>query len=530
MPYDGLITRTIKNELYNLILLGKIDKIHQPSKDEIIIHIRNNRINYKLLLSSNASNCRTHLTNYDKANPTRPFNFCMVLRKYLLGAKLLNISQFSNDRILEFNFENINELGDKESKTLVIEMMGKHSNIILLNNNRNIIDSIKHVDFEMSSVREVMPGRPYEYPPIHDKVNPFEADKELAENNYIGISTLGFNEIRNIGLSNFINTTPTPCIIYQDEKLIDFYVIQPTTLENTAMKSFDTMSEAIDEYYNTKLNLATLNSYKAELSQLISKQLNKTQKKLKIAQNKIKEASNLEDYKIKGELISANIYRIKPNQETTILENFYDEYKPIELKLNPYITPAQNAQAYFKKYNKLKNTISACTLQEEELSNEIKYLESILFSIDTANSREDLNLVKEDLVSSGYIKESKKKEKETTSSYLTFNYMGFEILVGRNNIQNDMLTFKVAMKNDIWLHAKNIPGSHTIIKTQNKEVPDEVLEYAASLAALYSKAKTSPKVEIDYTKAVYVKKIHGAKPGMVTYTNFKTVYIEPYKL
>ena len=265
-------------------------------------------------------------------------------------------------------------------------------------------------------------------------------------------------------------------------------------------------------------------------SEVTQEQLNKTQKKLKIAQNKIKEASNLEDYKIKGELISANIYRIKPNQETTILENFYDEYKPIELKLNPYITPAQNAQAYFKKYNKLKNTISACTLQEEELSNEIKYLESILFSIDTANSREDLNLVKEDLVSSGYIKESKKKEKETTSSYLTFNYMGFEILVGRNNIQNDMLTFKVAMKNDIWLHAKNIPGSHTIIKTQNKEVPDEVLEYAASLAALYSKAKTSPKVEIDYTKAVYVKKIHGAKPGMVTYTNFKTVYIEPYKL
>lgn len=527
MPYDGLVTRTIKNELSDLILLGKIDKIHQPSKDEIIIHIRNNRINYKLLLSSNASNCRAHLTNYDKPNPPRPFNFCMVLRKYLLGAKLLNISQFSNDRILEFDFENINELGDKESKTLVIEIMGKHSNIILLNNNRNIIDSIKHVDFEMSSVREVMPGRPYEYPPIHDKINPFETDKELNENNYIGISTLGFNEIKNIGLSNFINATIEPCIMYQNDKLIDFYFTRPTTIETT-IKEYNSMSETIDEYYNTKLNFAALNSYKSELSQLISKQLNKTEKKLKIAQNKIKESSNLEEYKIKGELISANIYRIKPNQETITLENFYDEYKPIELKLNPYITPAQNAQAYFKKYNKLKNTISACSIQEDELSNEIQYLDSILFSIDNANSREDLNLVKDELITSGYIKESKKKEKETTSSYLTFNYMGFEILVGRNNIQNDMLTFKVAMKNDIWLHAKNIPGSHTIIKTQNKELPDEVLEYAASLAALHSKAKNSPKVEIDYTKAVYVKKIHGAKPGMVTYTNFKTVYIEPY--
>jgi len=529
MPYDGLVTRTIKNELSQLILLGKIDKIHQPSKDEVILHIRNNRINYKLLLSSNASNCRTHLTNYDKPNPTRPFNFCMVLRKYLLGAKILNISQFSNDRILEFDFENINELGDKESKTLIIEMMGKHSNIILLNNNRNIIDSIKHVDFEMSSVREVMPGRPYEYPPIHDKVNPFETSHELTENNYIGISILGFNEIKKIGLSNLINTSPKPCIIYQAEKLVDFYFTVPTTLKNTNIKSFDTMSESIDEYYNTKLNLAALNSYKSELSQLISKLLNKTEKKLKIAQNKIKESSNLEEYKIKGELISANIYRIKPNEEKITLENFYDEYKPIELKLNPYITPAQNAQAYFKKYNKLKNTISACSLQEEELSNETKYLESILFSIDNANSREDLTLVKDELITSGYLKESKKKEKETTSSYLSFNYMGFEILVGRNNIQNDMLTFKVAMKNDIWLHAKNIPGSHTIIKTQNKEVPNEVLEYAASLAALHSKAKNSPKVEIDYTKAVYVKKIHGAKPGMVTYTNFKTVYVEPYR-
>jgi len=529
MPYDGLVTKTIKNELSNLILLGKIDKIHQPSKDEIIIHIRNNRINYKLLLSSNASNYRTHLTKYDKPNPTRPFNFCMVLRKYLLGAKLLNISQFSNDRILEFDFENINELGDKESKTLIIEMMGKHSNIILLNNNRNIIDSIKHVDFEMSSVREVMPGRSYEYPPIHDKINPFDTKTELVENNYIGISSLGFNEIKKIGLTNLINATPNPCIIYQDEKLVDFYFAQPTTLEHANTKNFDTMSEAIDEYYNIKLNLAALNSYKSELSQLITKILTKTEKKLKIAQNKIKESSNLEDYKIKGELISANIYRIKQNQDSITLENFYDEYKPIELKLNPYITPAQNAQAYFKKYNKLKNTISACSLQEENLNNEIKYLESILFSIDNATSREDLNLVKDELITSGYIKESKKKNKEPVSSYLTFNYMGFEILVGRNNIQNDILTFKVAMKNDIWLHAKNLPGSHTIIKTQNKDVPNEVLEYAASLAALHSKSKNSPKVEIDYTKAVYVKKIHGAKPGMVTYTNFKTVYVEPYR-
>ena len=529
MPYDGLVTRTIKNELSSLILSGKIDKIHQPIKDEIIIHIRNNRINYKLLLSSNASNCRTHLTNYDKPNPPRPFNFCMVLRKYLLGARLLNISQFSNDRILEFDFENINELGDKESKTLIIEMMGKHSNIILLNSNRNIIDSIKHVDFEMSSIREVMPGRPYEYPPIHDKINPFETTEIPTENNFIGISTLGYNEIKNTGLSNFINTTPKPCIIYQNIKLKDFYFIEPTSIEYTDIKSFDSMSEAIDEYYNTKLNLVSLNSYKYELSQLISKQLNKTEKKLKIAQNKIKDSENLEEYKIKGELISANIYRIKPNQETIILENFYDEYKPMELTLNPHITPAQNAQSYFKKYNKLKNTISACSLQEKELNNEIKYLESILFSIENANSREDLNLVKDELITSGYLKESKKKEKEITSSYLTFNYMGFEILVGRNNIQNDMLTFKIAMKNDIWLHAKNIPGSHTIIKTQNKEVPNEVLEYAASLAALHSKAKNSPKVEIDYTKAVYVKKIHGAKPGMVTYTNFKTVYVEPYR-
>jgi predicted ribosome quality control (RQC) complex YloA/Tae2 family protein len=196
----------------------------------------------------------------------------MVLRKYLLGAKLLDISQYSNDRILEFDFENINELGDKESKTLVIEMMGKHSNIILLNNNRNIIDSIKHVDFEISSIREVMPGRPYEYPPIHDKINPFETTEIPIENNFIGISTLGFNEIKNTGLSTVINATPNPCIIYQDTKLTDFYFIPPATVEYTNTKSFDSMSNAIDEYFNTKLNLASLNSYKSELSQLISKQ------------------------------------------------------------------------------------------------------------------------------------------------------------------------------------------------------------------------------------------------------------------
>ncbi len=540
MPYDGLVTKNICNELSTLLLGGKIDKIIQPTKDETLLFIRNNRTTYKLLLSANAENARTHITEIKNIeNPLKPFNFCMVLRKYLLGAKLMNIFQPNNDRIINFTFETSNELGDKEIKILIIEMMGKHSNIILTSESNTIIDSIRHIDFEISSVREVMPGRKYQLPPSQNKLNPFLVTKAEYDNinsnnklssNFTGICTFVSNTLSSLSFdefSNFINKKIEPVVFFENNMPKDFYFI-PLDI-NYNIKKFDFLSQAIDYFYTNKLENQKIESAKNELANIISKLVTKHEKNLEIAQNKLDSTKDMENIRITGELLSANLYKIKPYDNEITLDNYYTG-KSTTIQLNPNLTASENLQNIFKKYNKLKHTQIACLKQKEEIISSLNYFESLFYEIYTQKYIEDLEEIKLELMEQGIIKKNAKKQKELPSKPIEFELENYKVLIGKNNIQNDKLTFHIASKNDIWFHVKNAPGSHTILRLNNipiNNVSYETLNLVASLAAYHSKLKNSSKVEVDYTQVKNVKKIPGAKPGMVTYDNYKTLYVEP---
>lgn len=530
MPFDGLVTHAVKNELYNLILDTKIDKIFQPEKDEILLHIRGNRINYKLMLSANPENARVHLTSLSYENPQKPFNFCMILRKYLTNSRIKNISQISNDRILKLDFEASNELKDKKVYSLIIEIMGKYSNIILINESNTIIDSIKHVDFEISSIREVMPARPYILPDSQDKINPFEVKESksplLAKDivsKYIGVSTIFANEIEinNLNFINQINTDITPCVMFDNEVIKDFY-IYPITHKNYTCKNFDSISAAIDFYFEHKINTQKINSIKNQLLSTVNSTITKLNKKLDILNSKITSAKDADKLKIKGELLSANLYQVKENVSSITVFNYY-ENKDIVLELDSNLTPADNLKKIFKAYHKQKNTLEACEAQKESITSDISYYESVAFNIENANSLYELTGIKNELFGSNVKSSTKEKLKIQP---LKFAYNGFDIYVGKNNIQNDFATFKLAHKEDLWFHVKNSPGSHTILRLNGKTATNDLLLYAATLAAKNSKLKNSYTVDVDYTKVKYVKKIPGAKPGMVTYTNFKTICVK----
>lgn len=541
MPYDGLVTRKIKEELNEKLAYAKVDKIIQPTKDELVLYFRAQKESLRLILSANAENARTHLTKYSLyKNPAKPFNFCMILRKYLSGAKLLQINQPNNDRILFFSFENSNELGDKENKTLVIEMMGKYSNIILLNSSNTIIDSIKHVDFETSRIREVMPGRKYILPLNGDKKDPFtiteqeysmlinHSDEKFLSNNFIGICTPAskfFNKTTDSSFNafyNFIHQKSAPALFIKNNQPHDFYfcpIAEPSVTS--------TLSEAIDEVYRVKIEQKQLISAKNALSENITHLITKTKKKLDIVETKLETTKEMNELKIKGELLSANLYQIKPYSAEVKVYDFYNTNSEINIALDPNLSASQNVQKIFKKYNKLKNTLVACSQQKEQLTSDLSYYESLLFEIQNQESIEDLEEIKEELVAQKLIHFQKQEKKNIQKNYLSYKFDNFEIFVGKNNLQNDRLTFKIAHKNDIWFHVKNAPGSHTILRTNSNDVSRETLEFAASLAAAHSKLKNSPKVEVDYTEVKNVKKIPGAKPGMVIYVNYKTIYIEP---
>lgn len=536
MAFDGLVTRAITNELNKFLIDTKVDKIFQPTKDEILLNIRGKQNNYKLMLSANPSNARVHLTNLSYENPAKPFNFCMLLRKHLTNSKIKNIIQISNDRIIKIDFEASNELKDKVVYSLIIEIMGKYSNIILVNNTNTIVDSIKHVDFEISSVREVMPARPYILPDNQGKVSPFEISYEDFNNkfnssevslakfithNYLGITTIFANEIeqKNLNFIEDIHKPISPCIMFENDNIKDFY-IYPITHKNYTYKNFDSISDAIDFYFEHTINAQRINSIKSQLLSTVNSSLSKLSKKLKITEEKINSTKDAEKLRIEGELLSANLYQLKGNVSNVTVFNYYDN-KEITLKLDENITPSENLKKIFKNYHKQINTLNSCTLQKESILQDINYYESILYEIESATTENELNEIKSEFINSNSTTQTKEK-----SQPQKFNYNGFDIFVGKNNLQNEYVTFKVAGKGDIWFHVKNSPGSHTLLRLNGKTPTDDVIYYAAELAAKHSKLKTSYTVEVDYTHAKHVKKIPGAKPGMVTYTNFKTIVVK----
>lgn len=574
MPFDGILTTYIAKELNSLLLGGRIGKIHQINKDAVVLQIRANSENYKLLLSSNASSPRIHLTERQYDNPDTPPVFCMLLRKHLTGGIIKGFSTIGFERILTMEAEVTDELGDRSIKKLVIEIMGRHSNIILLNSKDIIIDAIKHVDIEVNRIRELLPARTYILPPAQSKLNPaatetYEAlrlgapdcsrkTEAFLLDNLQGFSPVLCREVltrAGIGnersasslapieldtlieaLQNMMQSLGsghyTPSIVFDttDEKPVDFHCLSLTQYQS--IKKFDLISSAVDEFFTLKNNREFNNQKAHDLQKLVEKQLEKCEKRLAINIQTFEESKKYEDYRLFGELLTANIYALSKGMETASLVNYYSENGDIiNITINKDKSPQENAQLYFKKYNKARSAYLYASKELEVLRNESSYLESVIFAIENTESSDQLSEIRMELFEQGYIKNSGIKGRKLQQvSALPFRVMskdGFEILIGRNNKQNDKLTLKTARHEDIWLHIKGFSGSHVVIRKEGKEIPDSTLVEAAQYAAWFSKARNATKTEVDYTAVRNVKKPSGSKPGMVIYVNYFSLTVTP---
>lgn len=577
MALDGLVIHSIVDELHKKLLGGKIDKVYQPENDEVVLHIRNNKENFKLVLSCSASNPRVYLaSDYKKENPINAPMFCMLFRKYIQGGNIVNVSQVDFERIIKISVESFDELKEKTTKDIIIEIMGRHSNIILTHSSNNkIIDSAKRIPPSVSRVRQILPGQTYVLPPKQDKLNPIT---DISLNSFVDTLSSFNGPIFKAIYSKFLGISPViakeicfranidenllvseissddiskiyrefhnlfkyikdniynPCMVIDTsiDKVLDFSCINLSLFSNLSIINDDSISKILENYYATKDIKDRTHQRSSDLRKSISIKLDRLYNKLNKQEKELIESENADIYKIKGELITSYIYMIEKGMESVEVANFYDpEYKNIKISLNTNFTPSENAQKYFKKYNKLKTAKKEITSQMEITKEEIDYLENIMLSIENCENLAELMDIREELGKVGYLRSknnSKKETKLTTKPHEFVSSNGFKILVGKNNKQNDHLTLKVASNEDIWMHTKNIPGSHVIIKTEGKEVPDETIFEGAMLAAFFSKSKMSSQVPVDYTKKKNVKKPNGAKPGMVIYDTNNTIYVTP---
>ena len=577
MAFDGLVVHAISDELSSKLVGGKIDKVYQPENDEIVLHIRNNKENFKLVLSASASNPRVYLSkNYKKENPINAPMFCMLLRKYIQSGNIVSVSQVGFERIIKITVESLDELKAKTTKDIIIEIMGRHSNIILTHEENKIVDSIKRIPPSVSRVRQLLPGMTYVLPPAQDKLNPldkiskdkfketiYEFDGSISKciySKFLGISPIVSKEIcfrSNLDISkpassidgidfdnlykefsnvifNIKDGNYSPCLAIDSsiDKLIDFSSINLTLFDNLKVVHDESISSIIESFYANKDAKERINQRASDFKKSISIKLDRLYNKLKKQKIELKESDNANIYKIKGELITAYIYMIEKGMDFVEVQNFYEEDCPlIKIDLNKNLTPSENAQKYFKRYNKLKHAKKEITTQIGLSLEEINYLENIILSIDNCDNLAELDDIKEELQKLGYmsgkVKSKKDKNNLTTKPNEFLSSDGFTILVGKNNKQNDFLTLKIAHNDDLWMHTKNIPGSHVIIKTEGKEIPESTIFEGAMLAAFFSKSKMSSQVPVDYTLKKNVKKPNGSKPGMVIYETNSTIYVTP---
>lgn len=560
MAFDGVFLHNLINEIRDNLIDGKIDKINQPEKDEIIITVRKNRINTKLLLSSSPNFPRIHFTEINKENPLKAPMFLMVLRKYLIGGKITDIYQKDADRIAVITVEASDELGFNSEYSLIVEIMGRHSNITLVRNRDNkIMDSIKHISMDMNSYRVLYPGIEYVYPPKSNKLNPYdftiddlnayisnnniEYDENFLFNTFTGFSKplsksvfvnlIKDAENKNMTILNFCKNIDknNEYKIYLNNGIFkDFH--SQNIYDDCEFTQFDSLSSMLDKFYSTKDKQERLINKSANLQKLINTNIERCNKKEKILNTTLKDCNKKETYKIKGDLLTSFIYMIKQGEKSITLNNFYSETnEEITIKLDEAKSPSENIQFYYKKYNKLKKSEEMALEQLESNSEEIKYLQSVLTSLINVENYNEIDDIKKELIETGYIKYKKttnKKEKSKESKpYHFISSTGIDIYVGKNNIQNDYLSLKFANKNDTWLHTKDIPGSHVIIKSTN--IDDTTLEEASIIAAYYSKNKNNSKVPVDYTLVKNLRKPNGAKPGMVIYYTNKTILADPQK-
>lgn len=549
MAYDGIITYAISKELESMLTLAKIEKVYQPGNEELVLQIHTKEGNVRLFMSVGSQSARVCLTENRYKNPEQPPTFCMLLRKHIQGGRITRIEQYKSERIIEFDIEALNELGFTVCKRLIVEIMGKHSNIVLIDiESGKIIDSIKRISIDVNRYRQLLPGVIYKYPPEQDRV-PFKevtADMALPEDSRSIMQCVG-------GISPAISreletgSTDIPSIvsavaegnitprIYSDEDGTprEFHVIPLSEYEGLKEHSFETVSECVENFFYNRDSSNMVKQKSVPLIKTVEAALDKALLKRKRLGEDLLRAEDSDKYRLYGELLTANIHLVTPGAKSVTVTNYYDG-NPISIPLDEKLSASKNAQRFFKKYSKAKTAINEKQIQLEENDVNIAYLESVLQSLSDVNTEEDIEAVRDELVETGFVRfrktpGRKKKIKPTPIHYTLSD--GTDVYVGRNNNENDYLTLKLASKTDVWMHTKDIPGSHLIIKMNDgRNVDDlsaELIYEAASIAAFHSKAGSSANVPVDYVPVRYVKKPNGAKPGMVIFTHNQTVYVDP---
>ncbi|EMC58446.1 Rqc2 family fibronectin-binding protein [Streptococcus mutans] len=539
MSFDGFFLHHLTKELQEQILWGRIQKVNQPFEQELVLTIRNNRQNYKLLLSAHPVFGRVQLTKTDFQNPQSPNTFTMIMRKYLQGALIENIEQIENDRILEMSISNKNEIGDQIKVTMIIEIMGKHSNIILLDKNEGkIIESIKHIGFTQNSYRTILPGSRYLAPPKIQAQNPFTISDEtlfeilqtedLAANNLQKLFQ-GLGRDTAAELSQRLKTDT-----FKNFKLFFDSPTSPTLTEKSftaitfsnSQETFGSLSDLLDYFYQDKAERDRIAQQASDLIHRIQNELEKNKKKLKKQEQELQDTDKAEEFRQKGELLTTYLNQVPNNQDSVELDNYYTGQK-VSIPLNKALTPSQNAQRYFKKYQKLKEAVKHLGSLISETKATIQYLESVDNALNQA-SLSEISEIREELVQTGFVKRrhrEKIQKRKKPEPYLASDGKTI-ILVGKNNLQNDELTFKMSKKGELWFHVKDIPGSHVLIK-DNLNPSDEIKTDAAELAAYFSKARLSNLVQVDMIEAKKLNKPSKAKPGFVTYRGQKTLRVTP---
>ncbi|MDC7287153.1 NFACT family protein [Blautia schinkii] len=573
MSFDGITIAAMVRELNNSLRGGRFNKIAQPEGDELLITCKGPGGQYRLLLSASASLPLIYFTGKNKVSPLTAPNFCMLLRKHLGSARITDIRQPGLERVVEFELEHLNELGDPCKKVLIMELMGKHSNIIFCDDKGMILDSIKHVSSHMSSVREVLPGREYFIPKTQEKVDPLCITQEefvervcrkpcniskalystltglspvVAEEICFRASIDGSDAAQSLDETACVHLYHTfarlmeqvkegdfsPNIVYRGDEPVEYGVLafQQYGSEYSA-KSFDSVSAMLETYYASKNTITRIRQKSADLRRIVQTALERNRKKYILQQKQMKDTAKKDKYKVYGELINTYGYGLEEGSKSFQALNYYTN-EEITVPLDPTLTPAENSKKYFDRYGKLKRTEEALTQQLADTESEIEHLESISNALDIALAESDLAQIKEELTEYGYIKRhyTGKKGKKMQTKSKPFHYIssdGYDIYVGKNNFQNDELTFKFATGNDWWFHAKKMAGSHVVVKAKDGELPDRTFEEAGRLAAYYSKGRTAPKVEIDYIQKKHVKKPGGAKPGFVVYYTNYSLMAEP---
>jgi len=570
MAYDGFTTAAMVRELNDELAGGRINKIAQPEPDALLITARGKSGQVRLFLSANASLPLLYITQKNRPSPLTAPGFCMLLRKHVGSARILSVTQPGLERAVHFSLEHLNELGDVCRKTLILELMGKHSNLIFCDDKGMILDSIKHVSSGMSSVREVLPGRTYFLPQTMEKMDPLDLQEDVFRrtvlsrpmplakallNSLTGFSPVMANELcfragldpdespqaldenARIHLYHcFLNLVEqvkegqfTPCIVLREEEPVEFGVFPYQQYgAGHRQETFATVSSMLEAYYASRDERSRMRQKSADLRRILTTCLERERKKLQLQQKQLADTQKKDRYKVYGELITAYGYGLEEGAKTLHALNYYTD-EETDIPLDPQLSAMENAKKYFDRYSKLKRTEEALTEQAMQTQSQIDHLESIETSLNIARNESDLAQIRQELSASGYIKKHadpkgagktrKFQEKSRPFHYISSD--GYDMYVGRNNLQNDELTFKFASGNDWWFHAKKAPGSHVIVKAQEGEMPDRVFEEAGSLAAYYSSMKDSPKVEIDYIQRKHVKKPAGSNPGFVVYyTNY----------